>query len=1271
MMEKCISQREHYKKLYNELAKKGNVSKNSSMVDNFMDDETPSASNTSLNTAGLNSSIGVNEKSSKITELEQKIKEGQKELKTLKEEYETYRKEKLNNDEMLNKQFDSLRAELREVSTLNCKLRAQVEHSDGQLKLQQKNIATYKKQIQTLEERNRNYESTIVKHETSMTYLRDEAMKATSKLSSAEITIEKMTRESRMLKDSESRMKAEREVLYRERQSNSLVLNNLELIKNSMERSESEGKMKMETRLDEVTRECSALRRRLQEEQDRFRELSSGLERQTQSAKDKMEEEKQLATKYREELEHARAEIARKAEKVDQLSKKLQESLTPTQGDNPIAQANKIRKEVELKLSELLVEKEALEKELTMAKSASKQYCDMAESYEKQLNEINESYSEYKTRVEADLSETKKNEAQLKQRVNDLETEISLDINNRNLMAGDTTSQLHKVQLELKDSLLKLSEQNREVREIREKNVTLSSSLELAEQKYSNEMILHSNDIKTMARLKEEMTAMSTQFEQLRQAKASAEEKFNSGTALWSEKHESLMKEKAELEERLADLDKQNAALHNQIQELSNKVYMNISQSMDDTSMMGTSMADGDTSLNRSQLGDDEKPSEQLLQVIKYLRKEKDIAVAKFDILRSENIRLQSEMQLMQKRLDEAVETSITQPDNAVSALNSARHEELLRKVETLNAITDSNRILREERDSLSVKFTALQERVTRVEDELVPLQEKNRELETKSDALTTENISLKTEATRWRQRANTLLERSNKNSPDDFKRLQTERENLAKMLQIEKDASKKISEELQQIKQEKTKLDGDIANLQRQLTVQQGESKRLTDEMAQQKLTSQKMSQELLELKVKLDTKDDDMKKLNDEMTSKDTQMAQLKEKEAQIRKIAKRYKDQFLELKNQIDSGNPPTNVGESSDVAMTGEPSTSVADVSQFESQIAQLTQDIEGIRSENSQLQQQNQELRTAIQKEESCKTLLAQCRTKMNHMSEKKEQITRELTTTKTQLDQLTLEHEQTVRNLKAQYDARIQRLEQEKNELNSQVQQRPGQSSKPASSTMEKLPSDASSRTANVKPMAGPSQQSATVQPWRANTNTSGEPPLASIRPIAHQQPRTAAVMPTTIQNLQGGSSGESSSSSSSSPQAGPSTALVPPQQQVHTTGVAQPSEAISSSPTSSHADYMPTTSSASTSVAVAAVPPMGSSQNAAESSSQGQDEQSSAGDSSIQIVTGGQPIAQAVALVSPRIETTTQQPSVSQQNVDAPSTSAGSSSSSVSRRDI
>lgn len=1275
MMEKCIAQREHYKKLYNDINKKG-PSKNTSINESFMDtnddENTPSASNTSLNSAGLNSSIVI-EKDKRITDLEKKVKQSENELKTMREEYDHYRKEKHQNDEMMNKQFDGLRTELREISTLNCKLKAQVEHHDGQLKIQQKNVLTYKKQIQALEDRNKNYEATIIKHETAMTYLRNEAMDCTTKLSRAEMMIEKLTQENRMLKDSETHLKAEREVLYRERQSHNLVLNNLEMIKTTMERSESEGKMRMESRLDELTRECSALRRRLQEEQDRFRELSSHLERQAQTAKERMEEEKLLASKFRDELTQAREEIEKKSQKIDQLSKKLEASLTPSQHDNPVAQANKLRKEAELKLNEIILEKEALEKELSFSKQHAKQYCDMAESYEKQLLELNQTYSEYKAQVDVELAETKKSEANLKQKVNDLETEISLDINNRQLMAGDSSTQLHKAQMDLKEALLKISENNRELRELREKSLALSSSLDAAEQKYANEMILHSNDIKTMARLKDEMSSVRLQFEQLKAAREAAEEKLESGKKLWAEREELLMKEKNELEQRLEDLDKQNIALHDQIQALSTKLFINVSQSMDDSAM---NVDSADTSMNRSAIADEDKPSEQLLQVIKYLRKEKDIAIAKFDILKSENARLKSELQMIQKKLDETQANYINRQEEP-SSMNNEKHQELLRKVETLNAITDSNRILRDERDALSIKFNALQERVTKVEDELIPLQEKNRELEAKNETLTTENTSLKTEATRWRQRANALIERSNKNSPDDWKRLQTERENLAKMLQQEKDQHKKTSDEIVQVKQEKLRIENEISNLQKSLTQNQNEVKRLNDELTQLRASNAKMSQELLESRVRVDSKEDDMKKLNDEINNKETQLSALKEKEIQIRKIAKRYKDQYLELKNQVDSGTVPViRDNEGGDTAM-GEPSTSqqdqlMEDNKQLEAKIQQLQQEIESIRNDNSQLQQVNTELKTAITKEESCKTLLLQAKNKIAQLNEKKEQLTRELTTIKTQHEQSNNEHEQVMRNLKVQYEARITRLEKEisdaaneKNDLHQRLNQMhrqigSNQTSKPATSTMEKITTDASTRTANVKPMAGPSQQSATVQPWRG-TN-SGDTPLASIRPISVQNSRTAAVLPTT--NIQGSSQSTSTSSSSNAGTSSSVTALVPPQQ-VHTTG-SQPGEAMSSSPTSSHTDYMPATSSAT--VVVAAITPMGS--NAAESSSQSQEiDQNIGGESSIQIVTGGQQIQQAVALVSPRIEN---QQAQNLQNFDnqTPSTSGTSSSSSVRLKD-
>ncbi|KAJ8976054.1 hypothetical protein NQ317_009244 [Molorchus minor] len=125
--------------------------------------------------------------------------------------------------------------------------------------------------------------------------------------------------------------------------------------------------------------------------------------------------------------------------------------------------------------------------------------------------------------------------------------------------------------------------------------------------------------------------------------------------------------------------------------------------------------------------------------------------------------------------------------------------------------------------------------------------------------------------------------------------------------------------------------------------------------------------------------------------------------------------------------------------------------------------------------------------------------------------------------------------------------------------------------------------------------------QSVPIQPWRSG----GEPPLASIRPMSAQL-RTVAVLPTSQS---------------------PSAVMVPPQQQVHTTG-SSTIEALSSSPTSSHTDYVPATSSASPAMLgprQVAVPPTQSSQDT-------EDEENN-----MQVQTA--PQTQAVALVLPRVE--------------------------------
>jgi nucleoprotein TPR len=220
MMDLCMQQRDRYKKMYL-LTTQGNgsgylrsQSLNSSFVigDQSIDIGEALTSASTVSSEQIQSLIAEKEK--KIDEMSDKIKEMENQLNSVKEEYDEYRKEKLSNDKIVNEQFDSMRTELSELSTSNCRLLAQVRHSESQSQLQQQNIATFKQQIQTLEDRTRLYETTIAKQETTIQFFQTEIMNNQQKLTTAEIKNEKLKNENRSLKESVNRLKAEREVSF-------------------------------------------------------------------------------------------------------------------------------------------------------------------------------------------------------------------------------------------------------------------------------------------------------------------------------------------------------------------------------------------------------------------------------------------------------------------------------------------------------------------------------------------------------------------------------------------------------------------------------------------------------------------------------------------------------------------------------------------------------------------------------------------------------------------------------------------------------------------------------------------------------------------------------------------------------------------------------------------------------------------------------------------------------------------------------------------------
>ncbi|CAG9856760.1 unnamed protein product [Phyllotreta striolata] len=1186
----------------------------------------------------------------KIQQLEGQVDKLTKQVEHLREENDTYRKEKSANEKILLEQLENMRGEVRELTRLNSKLSAQADLSESKFKIFNNNAEIYKKQISALEKQNKIYSEAIVKHEQAATYLKNETLQSQKKLSKAEVALGNLEKENALLKDSESRLLKERESLKQDSHQQNLIRTNIELIKANLERTDAESKLRLEAKLDEAHRECAALRRRLQEEQDRFRELSEKLSREAKTAQARAEEANEIAEKYRKEISELREDLIAKTSQVEELSKKLKTGLFAAPDSN--AEAQKIR-ELDQQISDARAEIEALNKKLKVAKDASDEYFKVAESSEKQVQEL----TEIKQNLEQEIDKHKSRIKELEEKCAELEGELSIQLDDQDIMNATTKTKSAQLQEELNIRNLDLRTAKEQLENARLENKQLVEQLKAVENKYAREVTLHSVDLQSLTKLKEDLNTTVNELNSLQADRQNAISNLEQFKSDWLKQEELFKKEKVELEQRFNDMDAQNSLLHEQIQVLNTQIGLLQSQSIHDTST-------GESSFNRSFVEEEVKSSEQLLKIIKYLRQEKDLALNKADVMENEYTRLKSEFDMMSKQFEEnkAALEAIRQ-GSEISVISAVKHEEVLRKLETLNAITDSNRALRQERDVLLEQITELRSRSETFEVEIEPLQEKIKEIETKADQLQCENISLRAECTRWRQRANMLIEKSNRTSPEDWKKLQTERETLAKQLTIERSNVTRLNDEVNNLKQDKAKLDEQLKCCKNLNNARADELARLRDDVAALQAQVAQFTSTVDQQSVELFKVKEENRVLSEDAGAKEASLGELRNNLLQVRKLARRYKIQCEDQTKEIETFKQQRQQHETDQVSNNEKREQMESQRVELEERIGQLenshkeslTQLNQDISSLNEQIENYKKEIEnlkhTSQEKEERFKTLFINAKERIVSLTEQNNVLKEEIR----RLDgpgrseggdqsgkdsTRNAELLEKIASLERERDEMLEERQQEQdrhaaelenlNQRIVQLQRQTGhpQGSKPSTSSSSSEKCSTERPTADIKPMAGHSTntqtQSVPIQPWRSG----GEPPLASIRPMSAQL-RTVAVLPTSQS---------------------PSAVMVPPQQQVHTTGSSS-IEALSSSPTSSHTEYVPATSSASPAMLgprQVAVPPTQSSQDAEDDEGDGAQVQAA-------------PQTQAVALVLPRVEP----PSGSGSSSSGPTQEQGTSSSS------
>ena len=157
-----------------------------------------------------------------------------------------------------------------------------------------------------------------------------------------------------------------------------------------------------------------------------------------------------------------------------------------------------------------------------------------------------------------------------------------------------------------------------------------------------------------------------------------------------------------QLTNQLTDTQSQNKLLFSQLESLNAKLVT--VQSGRDTATLTTEGIPSNQSLLTAGESED-----QLRELMRHIRIDKEIVETKYELAESERSRLSESCNRFESELEET-RTALAGEQEAlrVQSETVAQHSELLEKVNTLNLLQESNRVLREDRNTFESKSSSL-----------------------------------------------------------------------------------------------------------------------------------------------------------------------------------------------------------------------------------------------------------------------------------------------------------------------------------------------------------------------------------------------------------------------------------------------------------------------------------------------------------------------------------------------------------------------------------
>uniref|UniRef100_A0A452V900 Nucleoprotein TPR n=1 Tax=Ursus maritimus TaxID=29073 RepID=A0A452V900_URSMA len=1051
-------------------------------------------------------------------------------LKQLQEIFENYKKEKADNEKIQNEQLEKLQDQITDLRSQNTKISTQLDFASKRYEMLQDNVEGYRREITSLHERNQKLTATTQKQEQIINTMTQDLRGANEKLAVAEVRAENLKKEKEMLKLSEVRLSQQRESLLAEQRGQNLLLTNLQTIQGILERSETETKQRLSSQIEKLEHEISHLKKKLENEVEQRHTLTRNLDVQLLDTKRQLDTETNLHLNTKELLKNAQKEIATLKQHLSNMEVQLASQSSQRTGQP----TNK--EDVDDLLSQLRQAEEQvndLKERLKTSTSNVEQYRAMVTSLEESLNKEKQVTEEVRKNIEVRLKESAEFQTQLEKKLMEVEKEKqelqddkrkAIESMEQQVISLSTISKtLNSVQNEVQEALQRASTALSNEQQARRDCQEQAKIAVEAQNKYERELMLHAADVEALQAAKEQVSKMASVRQHLEETTQKAESQLLECKASWEERERMLKDEVSKCMSRCEDLEKQNRLLHDQIEKLSDKVVASVKEGVQGP-------------LNVS-LNEEGKSQEQILEILRFIRREKEIAETRFEVAQVESLRYRQRVELLERELQELQDSLNAEREKVqVTAKTMAQHEELMKKTETMNVVMETNKMLREEKERLEQDLQQMQAKVRKLELDILPLQEANAELSEKSGMLQAEKKLLEEDVKRWKARNQHLVSQQKDPDTEEYRKLLSEKEVHTKRIQ-------QLTEEIGRLKAEIARSNASLTNNQNLI---------------------QSLKEDLNKVRTEKETIQKDL----------DAKIIDIQEKVktiTQVKKIGRRYKTQYEELKAQQDkvmetsaqsSGDhqeqhvsvqemqelkETLNQAETKAKSLESQIENLQKTLSEKEAEARNLQEQTVQLQSELSRLRQdlqdrttQEEQLRQQItEKEEKTRKAIVAAKSKIAHLAGVKDQLTKENEELKQRngaLDQQKDELDVRMTALKSQYEGRISRLERELREHQERHLEQRDEPQEPTNKVPEQqrqitlkttpasgergIASTSDPPTANIKPtpvVSTPSKVTAAAMAGNKST------PRASIRPMVTPATvtnptttPTATVMPTT-----------------------------------------------------------------------------------------------------------------------------------------------------------